>query len=408
MSFRPEWGTKFKIQKKSSNSFRIWSEVPSNLDRASRDIKFIRPEIYAILGANNSERFFLERSNVRIENDLDPYPFGPYDEQLDGPILRGLDNVSHSDRQSIQDILNQERNVKSGKNIIVLDASSLSYGAIQVARTAAVDRLLERPFIHPCDVLTVYGRYLSINGGSNAQYTHTPKVIADYLHARWDVQYEGFSSPFNAMHSIFSSMYFEIDCLFGSVGPFGPESIVRFQDHNQSINPPFTHYFYKLTKESIEKAFPQVERKDLLVFCKQPNWYDEPSIEWFKDMDKNPYLVAFAVIPIGQFFFERLNGDLLVKLTGGLLFSVLSPLGQKHPTFGPDQLKEITDFYRDTSPAMKYELDTRPYIDMYSFKVFLKNGESLESILEKIDSGQYTSKMTREEMIKLAQVLETK
>lgn len=406
MSIRPEWGKKFTITKQG-NRYRVHSKLLSLLDLASRDIELTRPAIYKILGKNNSERFFLERSNALLGTVDNGYPYAPYRDSIDDFILAGLEDVTEMDCLKVKAVLNNQVSTKSNSSKIVLNSNELSYGAIVAPRTAALDRLLERPFIYPCDVLAMYGRYLSINGGSNAQYTHTPKVVADYLHAEWNVNYEGYSSPFNAMHTTFSSMYYDLDGLFGSVGPFCADRIVQFQNVNQSINPPFTSFFYKLTKESIEDAFERVENKDLLIFCKQPNWYDEESIEWFKSPEKNKYLVDFAIIPMGKFFFERLSGAYLFRLTGGLLFSVLSPSGTKNSKFGPKDMQKILEFYERATPAQirETEFETRPYLDKYRVKTMLLEGESLESIKKKIKSGEYLTKMSMGELDKLALAL---
>lgn len=396
-SIRPEWEY-FEIRSgQKPHTYLISSNYPSNLDIASRDIHIITPAVYKIIDKNNAERLFLERSNIRVKHNLDPYPMSPYDESIDKQLFDSFD-LTDSEQHKLKEIFNKPYYLAKEK--IYNGPTHLSYGHIKVLKTKRVIDLLARPRILPSDVLGMYGRYLSINGGSDAQYTMTAKPYAEIMYEEWDVRYEGYSAPFNNRHSTFSSLYYDVDYLFGSVGPFDGQNIIDFSDHNMSINPPFTEWFYKHTKESIEMAFRSGKvRDDMLIFVKQPNWNEEVSIEWFKnELGDNPYLVGHKIMPNGTYYFERLNGRLLKRLTGGLLFSVLSPLGKNHPKFNQNILDDMAERFTKASPPeiRNLVIDPREYVDKYALKKKVREGIDVKKM---VDDGAYLTKMTQCELV---------
>jgi hypothetical protein len=395
-SIRPEWTEwDLKNDNRYQNAYIVVSNQPSYLYMANRDISHTTPAVYKILGVNNTERMFLERANARIDLGLDPYPFGPYDNSLDYTLFKsfGLDD---NDIQRLKNVFNKGHNI--GKDKIFISDTQISYGKIKILRTFKINTLLSTKFILPSDVLSMMGRYLSLNKDSNAQYTMTAKPYADILHDRWDVRYEGFSGPFNNRHETFSSMFLDTDFIFGSVGPFSADNIVRYSDHNASVNPPFTPYFHKLVKDTIIDAFGGGKcRSDMLVFVKVPKWNEEKSVDWLMG-ENNPYLVSHRVIPNGEYFFERINGNNLFRVTGGLLFAVLSPIGTKHPTFGESDMdKLIEDFRLSTPPeVLESEQDSRLFVDKFLLVKMLREGKD---VLNMVSAGEVITKMTKNELM---------
>lgn len=395
-SIRAEWPEYEMTKDVKPNSYIVTSTYPSYLDVSNRDITHISPQITKVMGANNAERLLLERSNIRLSLDRDPYPFEAYDEEMDS-ILFDSFGLSETEKDKLKDVFS--RDYEMGAERIRQDDTHISYGNVKILKTAVVNELLSRLWILPSDVMSMFGRYLSINKDSDSQYTMTAKPYATMLYDAYDVRYEGFSGPFNNRHAIFSSMFFDTDHLFGSVGPFSADHIVRYSAHNASINPPFTSYFYKLVREETEKAFATESiRKDMLVFVKVPNWNEEDTIDWLKNVNNdNAYHVAHRVIPNGQYYFERLNGRNLLRLTGGLLFAVLSPIGHNHPTFNDAEMDKLVEYFRQTTPpeVTNAIIDPRMYIDKYLLMKLVKEGTDVVKLVE---SGDAITNMNKKEL----------
>jgi len=392
-SIRGEW-PEWEVKKEAYNVYNVFSPYPSYLDAANRDIKLSTPKIYEILGADNTERMLLERANIRIDKGLDPYPFVEFDDDMDIPLLKTFD-LDETQIEGIKNIFNSSFSI--GRDKIKITNTHLTYGSLKVLRNAKINSLLDMRHILPSDVLITMGRYLSINRDSDSQYTMTAKPYATILHDRWDVRYEGFSGPFNNRHPMFSSMFMDTDFIFGSVGPFSADHIIMYSDHNASINPPFTSLFFSLTRGAIEEAFDSGEcRPEMLIFVKVPNWYEEESIDWMKSED-NKYLTSFRIIPNGKYFFERLNGNNLLRLTGGLLFAVFSPLGKKHPKFTEEEMDKLVEDFRLSTPpeVLNAKMDKRQYIDKYSLVSLVKEGKD---VLNMVKSGKAISKMSLKEL----------
>jgi hypothetical protein len=395
-SIRAEWPEYEMTKDVKPNSFIITSQYPSYLDVANRDITHLSPLITKVMGSNNAERLLLERANIRLSVGQDPYPFDVYNEEMDS-ILFASFGLSEMEKEKLKSVFSYGYEMSPER--IRQDDHHIMYGNLKVLKTAIVEELLSRRWVLQSDVMAMFGRYLSINKDSDSQYTMTAKPYATILHDAYDVRYEGFSGPFNNRHKRFSSMFLDTDHIFGSVGPFSADHLVRYSDHNASVNPPFTSYFYKLVKDEAEKAFADDSiRKDMLLFVKVPNWNEESSIDWLKNENgMNKYHVAHRIISNGQFFFERLNGRNLLRLTGGLLFVVLSPLGHAHPTFNDHEMDKLVESFRETTPpeVLNEPIDPRMYIDKYLLSKLVKDGTD---VIKLISSGEAITKMNKKEL----------
>lgn len=400
-SIRPEWKSHSIRQNKERDVLFVSSDDPSSLDIAHHDKTTTYFVVVNILrDESDTERFFLERANIRLDNNLDPYPFARFDSAESDLFER----FAPQSKKELIEAFNVVAPVLKYKIHRSLDY--LSYGKIKIPMTSRIIELLARPDIYDCDVLAMYGRYISYIQGSDAQSTMSAKAYVDILRNEWDVRYEGFSGPYNNNFPTFSSLFFDVDCLFGSVGPFNYRQIIDHSEHNLTVNPPFYEAVYKLLRDSVERAFVDTTiRKEMLIFVKVPNWRQEETITWLRGAEddgtpiNNPYLVTSRVIPNGKYYFERLNGNLLTRLTGGLLFSVLSPLGNKHPNFTEKVMDDLEKRFELSNPPQVKESGNSNYIYVDRFylpQLVEEIGE--EALIKGLKDETYKTKIPMSEL----------
>lgn len=221
--------------------------------------------------------------------------------------------------------------------------------------------LLARPGISIGDLAKVVVRYGSM--GAAGQFTMTPRSVVKHLVTTHDIRYEGFGAPFN-VDLPFCSLMFDIDLPFGSMGPFNWEQLVR-RKGNWSINPPFTPQLLAITMSNVLKACehlgPDDYRQYHVLF---PNWEDLDYMDILTGKEESKYLVSTTVMDVGDFAFERIGGDKLFYLFGGLVYSVFSPVGKRNKDFTEAHMQQIRDeFKKNITPEESANVRAKyPYV----------------------------------------------
>lgn len=380
-SLKPEWE---EITIKLNKVFESYPKIEiacnniSELQSSFRDIN-LHKKLLNFTDEDNLERLLLHRANSRLGKEK-VYHYGIYKEEYDSCLET---NIATEILQKIFNIINNEPikrdkiSIKKKMDSILVESGASKY---HIPISQRVKFLLNKENINISDVISMYMKYMSL--GDAGQQTFTPPPVATMLSNEYGVRYEGYGSPINAQHQHFCSL-FGSDEVFGSMGPFNEQVIIRHQDFNWSINPPFTEYYYDYTKQSIEKAIKSGIRKDILFFVKVSMWVDNKTIDWLTDTKINPYLVSHRIIPNKEFSFERLCGKGLYRLYKGMLWSVISPLGKNHPSFGEEQMTRMTDVMKSTVPSFvsKIKECERPYVTAYDVLDFLRNKGDLEDAI---------------------------
>lgn len=154
------------------------------------------------------------------------------------------------------------------------------------------------------DVKIMILRYESHLIGS--QQWSIPQKQYDYLHKKYNAQYEAFASPLNSRlmgKGKFCSMFYDTDKKFGSLGDFFKVDMIQGDYTCWVLNPPFIESFmvlsFKKQFESIKKAKKQ--GKDLVIFGIMPAWKDS---EAYKMLEKYKDLKFIETLEKNTYFYE--------------------------------------------------------------------------------------------------------
>lgn len=307
----------------------------SDLDYEIRNYRLYR-YLLPKFGNKFLERYFVDSANFMVlKGDLPKHTvFVP--ELIDEP---GFNKELFG-----QELLNMPKMTR-GK--LTFDHKSLSWSDGKETFVFKMNKrhreLLARPGISIGDLAKVIVRYSSM--GAAGQFTMTPRSVVKHLVTTHDIRYEGFGAPFN-VDLPFCSLMFDIDLPFGSMGPFNWEQLVR-RKGNWSINPPFTPQLLAITISSVLKACehlgPDDHRQYHVLF---PGWEDLDYMDILTGKEESEYLVSTTVMEVGDFAFERIGGDKLFYLFGGLVYSVFSPAGKRNKDFTEGHMQQIRDEFK--------------------------------------------------------------
>lgn len=292
------------------------------------------------------EAYFLDAANKAQIKGNKPDPFFVFDEG---------DDIYSSLPEGFRDDLKDKPQLESGK--LQFFQNSFTWTSktqkMTIDFNKRVKDLLSRNEINDGDVAIMHTRYKSV--GASGQYTMTPRVVIDYLEKNYDIKYEGFGAPFNVDTDEFCSLMFDVDLPFGSMGPFSWKQLVR-KTGNWSINPPFTEYIFELTITSIIKACETLGPADTTQFhVLFPGWEPDQRQEFnecmaiMKGEKYSPYLASHCKMNNGEYSFERINGNPLYLIHGGLLYSVFSPSG-KNCGFDDNDMTKLRQKFTSTVP----------------------------------------------------------
>lgn len=153
------------------------------------------------------------------------------------------------------------------------------------------DNVIYRNIIIPCEnddrlkyLLRVAGkdkfmlimlRYLSF--GLTSHHCSLPSNIYKYCYDEFGIRGEGFSSPLNSKLIEYSdthicTLFGDVDKYVGSKGSFSTSTLIKYQNVNWLVNPPYMEELMYMTYVKIMKAFEKITNPDFLVIMLIPQW----------------------------------------------------------------------------------------------------------------------------------------
>lgn len=324
----------------------------SDLDYEIRSYKHFL-QLSKVFAPSWLERYFINAANFMVKNGNLPK------HQV---FIPEMNDVQSIDMELFSKMINNQPKMIQGSMIVKKDGFEWKGGNESYFfkfRKRHHD-LLKKPGIAYGDVAKMVVRYSSI--GAGGQFTMTPRSVIKFLVQEYDIRYEGFGAPFN-VDLPFCSLMFDVDLPFGSMGPFDWQQLIRHSG-NWSINPPFTEALLELAVSSIIDACSYIEqnqrnhenmqRQFHILF---PGWED---LEWMDILTGkiyNKYLISTTTMDIGDFSFERTNGDKLYAPFGGLVYAVFSPSGKNNKFFNDNEMLKVRKAFADTvDPKLREKL----------------------------------------------------
>jgi len=154
----------------------------------------------------------------------------------------------------------------------------------------------------PKKFLRMILRYIGY--GITGQHCSIPYNVYKYMYDEFNVRCEGFSSPLNSKlifmkDTIFCTLFKDTDKFCGSQGPFSHKIIIKNQNYNWTVNPPYMPSIMLITYKEIKKAFKKIKRNDMLIIYLMPKWTDDLAYQKFK---KSKYLIKYVEPPIGKHY----------------------------------------------------------------------------------------------------------
>jgi len=302
------------------------------------------------------EGFFIDNANEVQETGLLPDPFTDI-----GKVSSYIDSQQHT---RIIELLKQKPAlIKGSLNMYPTYftwKSLSSEESYKFPMSTRVKVLAEREEINDGDIAKMVVRYASM--GAAGQFTMTPRSVVQFIAKTFDIKYEGFGAPFN-VDLPFCSLMYDVDIPFGSMGPFSWKQLLR-RSGNWSINPPFTEKLLELTVSNVLMACDHLPIRDETQFhVLFPGWEDNPWMDILTGKEYSQYLVETIHMKLGEFSFERIDGTPLYKPFGGLVYTVFSPAGKSHSTFGKREILQIKEKFGETVPAaVKKNLENEEHI----------------------------------------------
>ena len=346
-----------KSGKLTSQILSTWGrhEEFSELDKEIRNYKHYLMMVKEI-PQKKLEGFFIDNANEVQETGLLPDPFTDI-----GKVSAYIDHRQHA---RIIELLKKKPDlVKGSLNMYptyFVWKSTVSDESYRFQMSPRVKVLQEREEINDGDIAKMVVRYSSM--GAGGQFTMTPRSVVSFIAKTFDIKYEGFGAPFN-VDLPFCSLMYDVDIPFGSMGPFSWKQLLR-RSGNWSINPPFTEKLLELTVSNVLMACDHLPTRDETQFhVLFPGWEDNPWMDILTGKDYSPYLVETIHMKLGEFSFERIDGTPLYKPFGGLVYTVFSPAGKSHSTFGKKEILQIKEKFGETVPlAVKKNLENEEHI----------------------------------------------
>lgn len=158
--------------------------------------------------------------------------------------------------------------------------------------------------------------------GITGQHCAIPINTYKYLYDTFNIRGEGFGSPLNSKligmkDTVFCTLFKDTDKYVGSLGPFSHKNLVKHQDKNWTINPPYMPNVMLMTYNETMKAFKKIKRNDFLAIILFPKWTNDEAYIKFKNCK---YLVKLLEPPEGEHY---MNCNGRTVYIGGLVNSML-------------------------------------------------------------------------------------
>lgn len=157
-------------------------------------------------------------------------------------------------------------------------------------------------------VLRMLLRYIGY--GINGQHCSIPTNMYRYFYEKLGVRGEGFGSPLNSKliemkDTIFCTLFKDTDKPFGSKGCFKASIILKNQNVNWTLNPPYFESIIEITYKKIMKVFKKATNPDLLIILMIPRWTNNI---YYQKIKNNKYLINILELDVGKHYMNC-NGN---------------------------------------------------------------------------------------------------
>ena len=172
--------------------------------------------------------------------------------------------------------------------------------------------------MHVLLILILLLRYDTILAGG--QNWNLPFTFYKYLHTKYKINLEGFSSPLNSQlilispNTYFCSLFEDTDSYFGSKGNLFDFNVNSFSKKNNgmvsaTLHPPYIPHILEKMVDLVDKWCNIVPK--LRLFVGFPNWTDYPLID---RLHNHSHLKYSKLSEIGSFYFENSSNEFHKKL----------------------------------------------------------------------------------------------
>lgn len=133
-------------------------------------------------------------------------------------------------------------------------------------------------------------RYTGINIGGH--HCSIPSNVYNYMYDELNIKGEGFSSPLNSKliektDTIICSVFKDIDLYFKSIGPFTENTMLKYNNINWILNPPFLSSTIRMCIKSIINTLEKTESYMLIILI-----FSTSRIKYYENV-KNKYLYGY-------------------------------------------------------------------------------------------------------------------
>jgi hypothetical protein len=153
-------------------------------------------------------------------------------------------------------------------------------------------------------------RYLGL--GINGHHCAIPINVYEYFYNEFNIRVEGYASPLNSkllkwQDTNYCSLFGDIDRKFRSIGPFNWKKIVKHQDKNFTVNPPYIESIMDVMYKNVLKAFSLITRHDFMLIILIPQWEDNEVYSKLKTNHSG--LVVYTYEPLEGEHYMDCNGQ---------------------------------------------------------------------------------------------------
>jgi hypothetical protein len=140
--------------------------------------------------------------------------------------------------------------------------------------------------------------------GITGHHCSLPTNVYKYLYDEFNIRGEGFSSPLNSKliqmkDTFFCTLFKDTDKYFGSKGQFSKKILIKNQNVNWLLNPPYMPDVMFMMYKKVMGAFKIIEREDFLVIILIPKWVDDKT---YVKLINNKYLIRIVEPDIGKHY----------------------------------------------------------------------------------------------------------
>ncbi len=235
----------------------------------------------------------------------------------------------------------------SNNNKIDYDDNYIQYRDIKIKLDDRLRQLIKLGGVENCLIMLL--RYMGL--GINGHHCAIPINTYEYLYNTFNIRREGYASPLNSKllkwnDTKFCSLFYDTDKYFGSMGPFNWKTVVKYQDKNWTVNPPYIESIMDVMYDNVIKAFNEITNPDFLLMILIPKW--ESNIVYSNLATNKSGLVIYIYEPLENEHYMNCNGH-VIKMKGvqNCMF-FLSKNKNLNIENKMDELKKIWNTYEDT------------------------------------------------------------